>query len=155
MKKEDNVKAENVSLVRIMAADIPGNKSVYAGLTRIKGISWGLSNAICKKLGIDRYRKISSLSHDDIKKLEKYAENPDLPVFLVNRRYDRETGKNMHLFVSDLELVKEFDIKRLKQIRSYRGLRHASGQPVRGQRTKSHFRENRVVGVMKKKVKRK
>ncbi len=156
MKKEDiTTKAEGVSLVRIMVTDIPGNKSVYAGLTRVKGISWSMSNAICKKLGIDKNRKIASLSHDEIKKLEKFAEAPELPEFLVNRRFDRDSGKNIHLFGSDLDLSREFDVKRLKQIRSYRGLRHASGQPVRGQRTKSHFRKNRVVGVMKKRVKKK
>lgn len=152
---ENKTEKESVSLVRIMMTDIPGNKNVYAGLIRVKGISWSLSNAICKKLGIDKNRKISSLSQEEIKRLEKFTENPDLPVFIINRRFDRDTGKNLHIFGSDLDLLKEFDIKRLKQIRSYRGLRHASGQPVRGQRTKSHFRKNRVVGVMKKKVKKK
>jgi len=39
------------------------------------------------------------------------------------------------------------DIKRLKKIRSYRGLRHAMGQPTRGQSTRSHFRTNRKRGV--------
>ena len=54
-----------------------------------------------------------------------------------------------------LELQKEFDIKRLKKIKSYRGLRHSTGQPVRGQRTKSHFRTNRrkSSGINKKEKK--
>jgi len=44
-------------------------------------------------------------------------------------------------------LQTEFDIKRLKKIKSYRGLRHVLGQPVRGQRTRGHFRKNKAVGV--------
>jgi len=52
-----------------------------------------------------------------------------------------------------LKLRKEFDIKRLKKVKSYRGMRHAFGLPVRGQRTRSHFRKGRSVGVQKKKVK--
>jgi small subunit ribosomal protein S13 len=53
-----------------------------------------------------------------------------------------------------LELQKEFDIKRLKKIKSYRGFRHMSGLPCRGQRTKSNFRKNRRKGAgIKKKNK--
>jgi small subunit ribosomal protein S13 len=47
-------------------------------------------------------------------------------------------------------MVKEFDIKRMKQIKSYKGMRHSLKQPVRGQRTRSHFRTTGVaVGVKK------
>ena len=50
---------------------------------------------------------------------------------------------------------KSFDIKRLKKIKSYRGIRHAANLPVRGQRTKSHFRSNRRKGTgIKKKSKK-
>jgi small subunit ribosomal protein S13 len=52
-------------------------------------------------------------------------------------------------------LKKEFDIKRLKKIRSYRGLRHATGRPVRGQRTKGHFRSKTSLGVAKSRKMRK
>ena len=50
-------------------------------------------------------------------------------------------------------MKKDFDIRRLKKIRSYKGVRHTSGQPVRGQRTRSHFRKKgQSVSVMKKKA---
>ena len=53
---------------------------------------------------------------------------------------------------TDLELQTEFDIKRMKKIKSYKGVRHSAGQPVRGQRTKSHFRKNKAKsGGIKKK----
>ena len=133
-------------LVRILSEDIEGNMAVYAGLTKIKGVSWGFANAICKKLGLDKSRLIGSLSPEEIKKISDFIKNPQIPLFLLNRRKDFETGHDRHLSGSDLELQKEFDIKRLKKIKSYRGLRHAAGQPVRGQRTKSHFRTNRPKG---------
>ena len=65
-----------------------------------------------------------------------------------------ETGENKHLTGSDLELRNEFDIKRLKKIRVYRGYRHMARLPVRGQRTRGHFRKNRAKGVGIKKKKK-
>lgn len=142
---------EEKSIVRILSTDIPGEKRVLAGLTRIKGISWSLSNAICNILGIDKNKRISELNEEEIEKINNFIKNQKLPEFLLNRRKDRSSGENLHLIGSDLELAKEFDIKRLKKIKAYKGIRHSLGQPVRGQRTKSHFRKNRTVGVMKKK----
>lgn len=134
-------------LVRIHSEDIGGGMKVYAGLTKIKGISWAMANAVCKALGIDKSRKIGSLSPEEIKKISEFIKNPLVPDYLLNRRKDFETGHDGHLSGSNLELQKEFDIKRLKKIKSYRGIRHAAGQPVRGQRTKSHFRTNRPKGA--------
>lgn len=134
-------------LVRILSEDIEGKMRVYAGLTKIKGVSWGIANAVCKKLGIDKSRKIGSLTAEEIKKISEFIRNPKIPIYLLNRRKDFETGNDRHLSGSDLELQKEFDIKRLKKIKSYRGIRHAAGQPVRGQRTKAHFRKNRPKGA--------
>ena len=141
-------------IVRILSEDISGGMKIYPGLTKIKGVSWGFSNSICKVLGLDRNRKIGSLSAEEIKEISDFIKNPKVPLYLLNRRKDFETGQDKHLSGSDLELQKEFDIKRLKKIKSYRGLRHATGQPVRGQRTKAHFRRNRPKGAgIKKKTK--
>jgi len=134
-------------IVRIMQADIPGAKTVYAGLTRIKGISWAISNVLCLKLGISKTKKIEELSKEEIQKIEEKMKNIDCPKFMLNRRDDFTTGKSAHIITSDLDYEKEMDIKRLKKIRSYRGLRHATGQPTRGQSTRSHFRTNRKRGV--------
>lgn len=137
-------------LIRILSTDIPGNNSVYAGLAKIKGISWGFSNAICRVLGISRDKKIKDLSEQEIKKIIDFAKNPKVPSFIMNRRKDFDSGQDKHLIGTDVDLNKEFDIKRLKKIRSYKGLRHVLGQPVRGQRTRSHFRKNKAVGVVGK-----
>ena len=134
-------------IIRIMQKDIEGRTNIYPGLTKIKGVSWSLSNAVCKKMGFDKNRKIESLTESEIKKLEEFLRNPDIPKYLKNRQKDFETGKDEHLIGSNLELRKEFDIKRLKKIKSYRGYRHVAGLPVRGQRTKAHFRKNRSKGA--------
>ncbi len=150
-QKVEKKKEEPEKIIRIIQTDIAGEKQLYVGLTKIKGVSWGFSNAICNKLGLDKKRKIASLSKEEIQKIGEFIKNPELPGFLLNRRKDFDTGKDLHLLGSDLELRKDFDIRKLKKIRSYRGISHALGQPVRGQRTRGHFREKgKAVGVLKK-----
>ncbi len=141
-------------IIRIMQKDIEGEMKLYPGLTKIKGVSWSLSNAACIKIGFDKNRKIESLSEEEIKKIEEFLKNPDIPKFLKNRQKDFDTGKDEHLIGTNLDLRKEFDIKRMKKIKSYKGYRHVAGLPVRGQRTKAHFRKNRSKGAgIKKKEK--
>ncbi|MBU0894604.1 MAG: 30S ribosomal protein S13 [Nanoarchaeota archaeon] len=143
-------------VVRILSKDIEGKMKIYPGLAKIKGISWALSNAICKILKINKNRKIGSLKDEEIKKIVEFLKNPGIPKYLVNRQKDFEDGENKHLVGSDLELRTDFDIKRLKKIKSYRGYRHMAGLPTRGQRTRSNFRKNRKKATgIKKKVKKK
>ena len=161
-KKEQNAVAkphgkpqpqfESSTLIRILGKDIRGDKKVLHGLTFVKGISWAFSNAMCLKLKIDQNKKIKDLSQEEIAKISEFVKNPQLPQFLMNRRRDIYHGKDGHLIGADLDLQREFDIKRLKKIKSFKGQRHTLGQPVRGQRTKSHFRTNKTVGVQKKKT---
>ena len=152
-KKEHRPVIQEESLVRIAMTDIPGKIAVYAGLTRVKGISWTISSAVCKKLNIDKKRKISTLSEQEIEKITSFIKNPQLPSGLLNRRKDFETGVDKHLITTELDLSREFDVRRMKKIRSYKGVRHMLGQPVRGQRTRAHFRKGRSVGVTRTKVK--
>ena len=142
-------------IIRIMSKDVPGKMTIYAGLARIKGVSWALANATCKKLGIDKRKKVQELSKEDIGKIETFLKKPDVPKHILNRRADPESGEDVHLTGVDLELRKDFDVKKLKKIKSYRGFRHMSGLPMRGQRTKSNFRRNRAKGSgIKKKMKK-
>jgi len=141
-------------MVRIFNTDIEGHNNIYSGLTQIKGISWALSNAICKISQINRYRKVGSLSDEEVKKVERNiletSKNPSLPKFMLNLPKNEE--KPRHLLTIDLELYQKMRVKQLREIQSYRGIRHVLGLPVRGQRTKAHFRKGRSVGVVKKKV---
>jgi len=142
-------------LIRIMGKDLSGDKKIFFGLTKLKGVSWSIANATCTKLRINPYKKIEELTEQEIKKITEFLKNPELPAFMLNRRKDYNLGDDRHLIGADFDLQKEFDIKRLKKIKAYKGIRHMLGQPVRGQRTKSHFRSNRkskgAVGVAKSK----
>ena len=61
-----------------------------------------------------------------------------------------DSGYDKHTVGPQLKLKKEFDIRRMKKTKSYKGMRHAVGLPVRGQRTKGHFRKGKAVGVVKR-----
>ena len=159
MEQKQNFDADKKAderIIRILSEDIEGRMTLYSGLAKIKGISWSFSNAICKKLKMDKRRKIGSLKDEEIKVIINFIKNPDVPEHILNRRRDFDTGENIHLTGTDLELRKEFDIKRLKKIKSYRGIRHSAGLPLRGQRTRSNFRRNRAKGsgIRKKSVKK-
>ncbi len=154
-KKQPKPREEELeeSLVRIAGYDIKGSKNVYVGLTKIKGVSWVISNAACLILKIPKSKKISELSKDEIKQIEDFLKDPKVKDFLKNRRSDIESGETSHLIGADLDMKKDFDIRRLKKIRSYKGIRHTLGQPVRGQRTRSHFRKKgRAVPAAAKKT---
>ncbi|MBX4196714.1 30S ribosomal protein S13 [Candidatus Pacearchaeota archaeon] len=147
-KRQPVQEDKNEVIVRIFSYDVPGSKNLYAGLTRIKGVSWTISNATCLALNMPRTKRISELSKQDIAHIEEYLKKLPLPDFLKNRRFDPESGQTHHLYGSDLDVAREFDIKRLKKIKSHRGIRHSYNQPTRGQRTRSHFRSRgKGVGV--------
>ena len=144
----------NTVIVRIANTDIKGNKKVSKGLCSIRGIGDMFSNAILKIAGISSKKTIGELSENDIIKIEdilKSPENYKVPDFLFNRKSDPETMKDSHIVGNDLRLMNDFDIRRLKRIRSYKGIRHNLGLKVRGQRLK-RFRSG-GVSVSKKKVK--
>ncbi|MEX0920605.1 MAG: 30S ribosomal protein S13 [Candidatus Pacearchaeota archaeon] len=148
LKQDEENKKYKERIVRILSEDIEGGMNLFSGLTKIKGISWSFSNVICKSVGIDKSRKIGSLTSEEVEKITEFIKNPKVPMkFLFNRRSDFETGEDGHLAGTDLELKKEFDIKRLKKIKSYRGIRHGAGLTLRGQKTKGNFRKQRKKGM--------
>ncbi len=140
-------------IVRIGGADIAGAKPIYHALRRIKGVSYGFSNAVCTVLNLDKKKRIGDLSDGELKQVEDVLNNPikyNIPSWMLNRRQDYDEGVDKHLISTDVKFRREFDIKRLKSIRAYRGMRHALGLPVRGQKTRSHFRKGSTVGVKKR-----
>ncbi len=140
------------SLIRISGYDVPGSRNIYTGLTRVKGVSWSVSNVICLKLGFDKQKKISELTKDEIIKIESFLKNPVMNDYLKNRRFDEDTGEIKHIVGTELDIRKDFDIRKMKKIRSYKGVRHIINQPVRGQRTRAHFRKTgKAVGVKRTK----
>jgi small subunit ribosomal protein S13 len=140
-------------ILRIEGADVAGTlKTVYA-LTEIKGISMSLSNAILRKANINPELRVGFLTESDVEKIENIIKNPtkyDLPIWLFNRRKDSETGQDLHLTTADLLLKTKTDIDLAKEIRSWRGYRHAYSLKVRGQHTKTTGRAGKALGVKKK-----
>jgi small subunit ribosomal protein S13 len=140
-------------IVRISNTDLDGNKPISQALRKIYGVGHNFANAICISLEIEKTKKTGTLSNEEIKKIQELIDNPKiLPAWLLNRRKDYETGQNMHLVTGKLKFQKQMDIKRLQKIKSYRGMRHSFGLPVRGQRTRAHFRKSgKAMGVKKSK----
>jgi small subunit ribosomal protein S13 len=142
-------------ILRIMGTDVAGTlKTIYA-VTKVKGVSLGLANAILKKAGINPDLRVGFLTEAEINKIEEIIKEPtkyNLPNWLFNRRKDAETGKNIHLISADLMLRTKMDIDQAKAIRSWRGYRHSYGLKVRGQRTKTTGRAGKSLGVKKKTI---
>jgi len=140
-------------ILRIAGSDVAGTlKTVYA-LTEIKGISISLSNAILRKANVNPDLRVGFLAESDVERIEEIIDDPakhNLPVWLFNRRKDTETGKDIHLTTSELVLKTKTDIEQAKEIRSWRGYRHAYSLKVRGQHTKTTGRAGKALGVKKK-----
>lgn len=154
-KKRPDIRRDIPSvIIRVAGTDLDGEKTVMMALRKIRGIGVVMSKAISLGSKLDPVRKLKDLNEKEIANLENVIKNPinfGVPSFLVNRRKDMETGANMHLTSSDLEIAKRFDIQRYLDLKTYRGIRHMLGQPVRGQRTRSSFRKTGMaVGVLKK-----
>ena len=128
-------------IVRILSKDLRGGMKVYPGLTKVKGISWSFSNALCKVLKIDKNKKIGSLTNEEIAKISDFVKNPKLPEFLMNRRFEFETGKTRHLNGIDLELRNEFDIKRLKKNKSLPWIQTYVRIAIEGAKNKGEFQK--------------
>ena len=144
-------------IIRFAGADIKGTQPVTYALTNVKGIGIKLANAIVEKSGISPESRMGFLSSADVEKIEDILTNPvkyGIPVWLLNRRKDMETGKDLHLLGSDLVFQTKNDIDQMKKMRSWKGIRHSYGLKVRGQRTKTTGREGKAMGVKKKQVQR-
>jgi len=142
-------------LVRIANTDLDGTKPIYSALTQIKGVSWSFANMICNLLKVDKKSQVGYLEDKTIEQLDgflKDAQKHGAPSWMLNRRRDLETGNDMHLLSADIDFVVDNDLKRMKMIKSYKGVRHIQGLPVRGQKTKSNFRKNKghVLGVKRR-----
>jgi len=145
-------------IVRVAGKDVKGDLPVAKALNQIKGMGVSLADSIATiaavKLNIDKKEQIGNLTDDQLDELEKIVLNPvsyGVPVWMVNRKKD-SSGTNRHLIGADLDFAIRQDIEAEKGIKSYRGIRHMFGLPLRGQRTKTMGRRGMTLGVVKKKV---
>lgn len=111
-------------MVRIAGVNLPENKRIEIGLTYIFGIGRSLSNKILKEAIINKDKKVKELTEEEVNKLRNIIEKN----YKVEGDLRREIAEN---------------IKRLKEIGSYRGDRHKKNLPVRGQRTRTNARTKR------------
>ena len=139
-------------IVRISNTDIDGEKNVVYGLSSIKGIGVHMATLIADKTGIARNFKIGDLKDDQIEKLQNTIDNviDNAPGWMLNHRKYYETGEDIHLISSEIDMHLRDEINIMKKIRSYRGIRHERGLPVRGQRTRANNRRGLALGVSKK-----
>ena len=139
--------------LRIIDTDVDGTLKVSYALAKIKGVGPSLADAMLRKTGIGSDKRAGFLTEAEIDRLEELIKDPakgGLPSWLFNRRKEQETGKDTHLISSDLVLRTKMDIDKMKEIKSWRGYRHAYGLKVRGQRTKTTGRAGKALGVKKK-----
>ncbi|MEM4554730.1 MAG: 30S ribosomal protein S13 [Candidatus Anstonellaceae archaeon] len=144
-------------VVRIAGKDVKGNLPLWRALTSIKGIGINLSQVISSKaygvLGINENTLVGELSEEQVSKLEHIIHNPleyGIPSWMLNRRKDIMTGKDMHVVGADLVYAVKQDIDHEKEAYTWRGFRHTYGQKVRGQHTRSTGRTGMTVGVIRK-----
>ena len=137
-------------LVRFGGADIEGSLRFPFALSQLKGVSYRMALAIAKIVGIDPDLRFGYLSEKEQEQVLAILTDPvrhGVPHWLVNRRNDPNTGKDKHLYGSELLLTLKTDIDRMKKIKSYRGIRHTLGLKVRGQRTRTTGRKGQTIGV--------
>lgn len=107
-------------MARIAGVNIPDNLQLFMGLQKIYGIGKSRAIAICKTLDIHYQTKITNLSVDVVENVRN-----EVAKYVIEGNLRREVGLN---------------IKRLVDLKCYRGVRHVKGLPVRGQRTKTNAR---------------
>ena len=138
-------------IVRIINTDIDGEKPTVVGLQSIKGVGKRVAEIIVRKAGVDRMEKIGAVDEAKVEEMANlistYADYA--PNWVINRQSDYETGEDLHVVGTELDIVLKDDINRLKMIRCYRGVRHDTGHKVRGQRTRSNGRKGLTLGVSK------
>lgn len=108
-------------MARIAGVDLPRDKRAVIGLTYIYGIGRPTSSLILEKAGIDESTRIKDLTEEEVAKLRHIIETD-------------------HRVEGDLRREITLNIKRLKEIGCFRGIRHRRNLPVRGQRTKTNAR---------------
>ncbi len=121
-------------MARVLGVELPDQAKIDWALTRIKGVGWSTSKKVLEESGVSYQKRVKDLSVEEISAissvLEKYPTEGDL-----------------------IRSVRE-NIQRLREIGSYRGIRHSKGLPVRGQRTRSNARTKRgkrkTVGSFRK-----
>jgi small subunit ribosomal protein S13 len=149
MAQEEEIKY----FVRVSNTDLDGTKPVHIALTGIRGVGMHTAQIIATLAKVDEKETMGRLKDEEVDRIREVADtySQRIPSWMMNRPKDVYTGEAKHLLGTDVSTAREEDINLLRKIRCYRGIRHETGQKVRGQRTKSTGRTGLTVGVKKKK----
>ncbi len=146
-------------IVRLAGKDLKGETKLDRAISQIKGVGERLSRilavAALVELKLPKDAVIGELTEEQLETLEEMMKNPmkhGVPVWMLNRRRDLETGLDKHFIGTDLMFVVKQDIEREKDAGSWIGYRHNYGQKVRGQHTRTTGRKGMTVGVLRKSV---
>ncbi len=115
-------------MARLAGVNVPSNKRLVIALSYIFGIGKKFSNDICTSVNIDKNKRVSSLTEDEIIKI-------------------RECIDKSYVVEGDLRRSVSSNIKRLTDLGCYRGLRHRNKLPVRGQRTHTNARTRKGKAI--------
>jgi small subunit ribosomal protein S13 len=116
-------------MARIMGVDIPRNKAMKISITAVYGIGPTLATKILAKAGIDKEKNSNELSEEEAQTIRKIIETEGVQV------------------EGDLRRAVGLNVKRLKDMACYRGVRHKKSLPVRGQRTHTNARTRKGPAV--------
>lgn len=121
-------------MVRIIGIDLPDEKPIWIALTALYGVGRKNVQEILKKADVSSDKRAKELSAEEVLRISRVLEN-----YTIEGDLRRELVEN---------------VKRLREIASYRGIRHGKNLPVRGQRTRSNARTRRgkrvTIGALKK-----
>jgi len=125
-------------MARIVGVDIPRNKKIAFSLCYIHGIGLSTALKICEKAKVDTAKRVQELTEKQISKVREIISSLEINVEGELRSYNA------------------MNIKRLKDVGAYKGIRHRRGLPVNGQRTKTNSRtrkgKKRTIGLGKKAI---
>ena len=141
-------------IIRIANSDVSGEERLVNALTSIRGIGPRISKAIVQKLKLDPNKLAGKIDDKNVVDIENAIMNLNdyVPDWLLNRQKDYDTGEDIHPVSVELKMTHDEDLNRMKKVKSYKGIRHASGHKVRGQRTYSNGRKGLALGVSKKRA---
>ena len=131
-----DINRDKAKFMRIAGVTIPDEKRVDIALSYLYGVGRSNAKVILKKAGVDGAKRVKTLSEDEQKLIQKVVDENKVE--------------------GDLRAEVTGNIKRLKEIGSYRGSRHSKSLPSRGQRTRSNARTKRgkrvTIGAIKKEI---
>jgi len=146
-------------IVHLIGKDVKGQVPLIDALRQVKGIGFRLSKVyakiISKEMNVPLETPIGKFTEEQIDMMEEMIKSPSkykIPSYLLNRRKDLETGKDLQIAGNDVVFTMRSDVERQKTLYTWRGYRHAYGQKVRGQGTRTTGRKGLTMGVAKSKI---